>query len=658
MKFLKEKIFSVLFVCGLLAFTASGAPADEKWTEIRSENFHLVGNAAPSEINQVAVKLEQFRFVFTKLFKQFNFTAPIPTTVLVFKDDQSFHNFKPLNESGQPKEFVKGYFLPGTDLNYIALSAEANKLNDFTTIYHEYVHFLLNNTLGQNNIPPWLNEGFAEYYEQLKIENEMQVVLGEPNLRHLNVLKSLGLIPLEKFLSVDYYTLSRQPKESTIQFYAQAWAIVHLLIHDPENPPSSELNDFAKLLTKDVSIAQAFQTVYKITPEMLEKKLQKYIQNKSFAATRLRLDVTSSARTPTHAVELTEADSLAYQGDLLLHANRPYEAEKILSQALLKNPTAVLANTSMGFLQIKKKDFTEARKYLEKAVHSELNNFYAHYGYAYLLSREGMSDHGFIILYRSITAENIRKNLLKAIRLNPNYAESYHLYAFVNYVQNENLDEGLEMIEKALQIAPGNQWYQIRKAELLMKKQNFQDARAITQKVVQTAPDDQLKLYSINTLNLINNWEAQMEAAKNAEKALQNPAVTEKPLSEEEILRLNQIALREALNQALRKPQATEKRMAGLLVTVECEANQIVFTFMEKGKTYKLRSNSFNDVILTSFIPNDAGTQIGCNIQTVKKFAVLTYRPSRSSASSFLGEAVAFEFVPENFTFIEMKDAN
>lgn len=654
MNFFRKILFCVFCLFALSANLPTFAFGTEKWTEVRSENFHLVGNASAEEINQVAAKLEQFRFVFTKIFKQFNFSSPIPTTVLVFKDDQSFLKFKPLNEQGQPKDFVKGYFLPGTDLNYIALSAEANRAADFTTIYHEYVHFLIDNTLGRNNIPPWLNEGFAEYYEQFKTEKN-RIVLGAENPAHSAILKKNGLMPLDKFFAVDYYTLQRQPKENVIQFYAQAWALIHFFRHDSEGARKAELDNFAKLLTKGIAANQAFRESFGLSYEELEKALKKYVEKKSFETNLIEAAADFSPPVKTKSNEISEADSLAYLGDLLLHANRVEESEKLLLQSLSLNPESSLANTSMGFLKVKAKNFTEARKYLEKGVQNDTNNFYAQFGYAYLLSREGMSDFGFIINYMPSTADRIRAGLRKAIQLNPSYAESYHLFAFVNYVQNQNLDEGLEMIEKALQIAPGNQWYQIRKAELLMRKLDFAAARAIALKAIQTAADDQLKLYSINTLNLINNWEAQLESAKNAEKDRENPAVTEKPLSEEEILRLNQIALRESLNQALRKPRFDEKRVLGFVVKADCEANQVVFSFKNAGQTFKIKSDSFTDVIFVSFTANRAGTVFGCNTQKSEQFAVITYRPHKSGISDLIGEAVAIEFVPENFTFLEAK---
>ena len=44
----------------------------------------------------------------------------------------------------------------------------------------------------------------------------------------------------------------------------------------------------------------------------------------------------------------------------------------------------------------------------------------------------------------------MRENLRKAIALKPDFTESYNLFAFVNVVRNEGLDEAAEFIQRAL----------------------------------------------------------------------------------------------------------------------------------------------------------------------------------------------------------------
>src|SRR5215213_11356441 len=140
-------ILKILMVCALLAAANAEVSAKDEWLRIQSKNFQLVGNADDKDLRRVATKLEQFRYVFTQLFPRMNFNSPIPTRVVVFKDKKNFDQFKTI-------EWAAGYFQPGEDINYIVLTAEGTETN-YTTIFHEYTHFLIDNSLGRSNIPPW-----------------------------------------------------------------------------------------------------------------------------------------------------------------------------------------------------------------------------------------------------------------------------------------------------------------------------------------------------------------------------------------------------------------------------------------------------------------------------------------------------------------------
>src|SRR3989440_4413695 len=77
--------------------------AKDNWTSVRSKNFLLVGNASEKEIRQVGTRLEQFRETFSRLFTKAKFSSPVPTTVIVFKSNNSYKPFK-------PNPNIAGYF--------------------------------------------------------------------------------------------------------------------------------------------------------------------------------------------------------------------------------------------------------------------------------------------------------------------------------------------------------------------------------------------------------------------------------------------------------------------------------------------------------------------------------------------------------------------
>ena len=191
---------------------------------MRSRNFQLIGNAGEKEIRQVANRLEQFREVFTRLFPKAKFTAPRPTTVVVFKNDKSYSPFR-------SNQNIAGYFQPGPDVNYITLTAEVRGEQDpFTVIFHEYTHLLVNSTLG--NVPTWFNEGLAEYYSSFNISEERVVTPGKPISNHVYLLRESKMLPCRLF-QVDHNSPHYNEREKQTIFYAQSWALVHYLIHKP-----------------------------------------------------------------------------------------------------------------------------------------------------------------------------------------------------------------------------------------------------------------------------------------------------------------------------------------------------------------------------------------------------------------------------------------
>src|SRR5687768_3553448 len=154
---MKRFIFPLALTLCLLAVVShhTTVAAKDTWVSVRTKNFSLLGNGGEKDVRRVGLKMEQFREVFTRLFPNMKFKTPVPTTVVVFKSDNSFGPFR-------PKANTAGYFQAGPDVNYIALSTEGIGEDPFSIIFHEYTHLLVNNTF--ENAPVWFNEGLAEYY--------------------------------------------------------------------------------------------------------------------------------------------------------------------------------------------------------------------------------------------------------------------------------------------------------------------------------------------------------------------------------------------------------------------------------------------------------------------------------------------------------------
>ena len=171
-----------LCVCVSLCLCGSRAYAADKWVSIHTKNFTLIGNASETDVRRTGRTLEEFRSAMALVFPKVDQISAAPTTMFVFKNEDSFKPYKPIYK-GQPAS-VLAYFQPGDDVNYIAVSAGLTSPN---AILHEYVHFLLREHVG--SLPLWIREGLAECYSTFDLNGrQTEFTLGRAPEQHIATL--------------------------------------------------------------------------------------------------------------------------------------------------------------------------------------------------------------------------------------------------------------------------------------------------------------------------------------------------------------------------------------------------------------------------------------------------------------------------------------
>ena len=659
MKIYRRRLIAAA-ACLLLA--AQAAAAKDAWTMVRSQNFTLVGDASEKEIRRVGTRLEQFRDAFRRLFPRANFNSPVPTTVVVFKSHDSYKPFKPKADGKTVS--LAGYFQAGDDVNYITLTAERGGESPFRTIYHEYVHLLVNNTLGRASVPAWFNEGLAEYYSTFEVEDDRKVHLGRLVDYHIHLLRQQRLMPLAQLLSVDHYSLERNKHDVRSLFYAQSWALVHYLIIGNDGKRLPQLGEYLALTGRGVPTEEAFKRAFQTDLAGMEKELQKYVQAYSFMTKTAIFERKLEFDSQMTAAPLTEAEAEGYLGDLLLHTNRPDEAAARLERALKLDPTLAMARASLGMARLRQGRYAEATEELRRAVASGAQNYLAHYYYAYALSREGMNEAGYTPGYPAERAREMRDALRRAIQLRPDFPESYKLLAFVNLVTGEGLEEGVELIKRALALAPGKEHYALVLAQLYLRMEKFDEARRTAEQLARQNSDPSLRATAQSVLASINNFEEQLKNFKAAREAYERGAgqpalgvraeaggVPERqPGKSDDELAAE--AFTAALNDALRKPQEGETRVRAALVRIECGQKGLVFAFKAGDRLLRLTSRDFAGLHIVAF-SQEAGGELSCGPRKAEAPAVVTYRAAPDARAKTDGALVALEFVPANFKLKE-----
>ncbi|MGH9967947.1 MAG: hypothetical protein ACREBG_08980 [Pyrinomonadaceae bacterium] len=647
---MKRTVFALALIFWLLTVAPANQPVSAKdtWISVRSTNFYFVGNASEKEIRQVAARFEQFRDVFSRLLPRLNFTSPVPTTVVVFKSDSSYKPFKPVADGKAVA--VSGYFQAGSDVNYITLTSEKREENPYGTIFHEYVHLLVNNTLGKTNIPPWFNEGLAEYYSTFDIEDDRKVYLGNLITPHLQLLRSSQLFTLDKLFSVDYYSLERNKHDARGLFYAQSWALLHYLIQGNEGKRVPNLGVFLDQLRANVPAEKAFRSAFQTDYAGMQKELKDYIQRHSYRGQVVTFEKKLEFDSEMKTAPLTDAEAQAYLGDLLYHIHRLGDAKSNLEQALALDSKLAMAHASLGMVLMEQKKFSEAKEHLQHAVAENSSSYLAHYYYAYAVSREVITDGQPVYGIPAATAQKMRAELRKAIDLKPDFPQSYHLLAFLNLVTGEYLDDSIAMINRAVKLSPGSEEFLFLLAQLYMRKEDFDGARRVAEPLAASGADPQIRANAGSLLKAISSLQEQMARFRAAreEASANRPMVKQPDVQVDQTVTIKDKDPSSYLREALRTPAEGETQVEGILLRIDCDAKGITFVVKVGDGLLRLTTSSFEDVDITTFSPDVAG-EITCGLRKTQDRVVVCYSPKSDARGKTDGLVRSVEFVPKEF---------
>jgi FimV-like protein len=458
--------------------------AKGSWRSVRTNNLFVIGNADPETLQQVATWLEFFHAAFGRLVSRSVFDSSSPTTVVVFRDDASFVPFKPLYQ-GRPLNLA-GYFQPGEDLNYIAISLDPGERVSYSTAFHEYVHLHLKDNLP--GVPLWLNEGLAELYGALQFSRG-EALLGAPIPHHVYQVRSQELLPLTTLFAVDYRSPHYNEQDKSSVFYAQSWALVHYLMLGADGGRQQQFKQFLQYVSHGETPDKAIESSFGTSVAALEKDFREYVRRGEFPAQRVASadnPQAYAAFTATQRSALSDGEANYYLGDLLLHINRPNDAETYFKQAIAAEPNFIPAYASLGQLYAHQRRYAEAKKYLQRATQAP-QNYRVHYFYAYVLSREGSSATGVIKEYSPENVAMMREQLLRSIELAPDFAPAYHLLALVDLVSDKKLDEAVAMARKAQQLAPAKTSYSLLLANIYLRLGNTAAARSILEPLTRSS---------------------------------------------------------------------------------------------------------------------------------------------------------------------------
>lgn len=426
----------------LLLYLLIGVPASaaDTWIEIRSPHFTVISNAGEKRAREVARELEQIRQVFRAALPSAKQDPALPVTVFAVRDEEGLKELLPQFWEGDgPRPW--GAFFKVPDKYVIALRTDGGGSDRFQPIYHEYFHLLT--SLNLEVVPVWLNEGLAEFWSQTVIRRN-QVELGNTSPLHLQHLRR-RMMPLLELVAATGNPHESDPRRVSV-FYAQSWALTHLLMMSDENLSGREkLASYVDRIQEGQDAVAAFEAVFGQL-DGVEEELRRYVRRPKLFAMRMDVPVPADPKAfPPR--ELLASEALALRGNLLAFGARPETAVPLLEEALHLDRKSGVAMEGFGFYHFRRGAFDDAKAWFERAIQSGSRSFRSYYFVSQIEKSGG-----------DVRAPAVGDALRKAIELEPDFAPALSELASHLAARQERLEEALALAMRATELEPDNAW--------------------------------------------------------------------------------------------------------------------------------------------------------------------------------------------------------
>jgi tetratricopeptide (TPR) repeat protein len=436
---------------------------EPQWVEVRSPNFSVITDAGEKKGRDAALHFEQMRSVFGTLMTKANVNLPVPLQIVAFRNTKEMRQVAPIF-NGKPTE-VAGLFQGGEDRSFIMLDMSVD--NPWSVVFHEYAHRLMNGNLAART-DPWFEEGFAEYFSSIEVDNKEARVGRIPGETY-QILQRVGSMRVSDLFRVQQYSSTyNESGDHRTTFYAESALMVHYL-YDNGLLPKLQIY-FNSLQVDKKPVEQSVQTAFGMTPEQFDKVLRDYLNSGHYRyypiATPAGIVAAQFTVEPVSA-----ANARALVADI--HAHSPDYSGKALAefQEVLKtDPDNASALRGIGFAYLQQRNFDQAAEYLRRAVQHDSKDPRVHCYYAILLNQAGPSS-------PEKWAE-IEKELEIALALDPHLAEAYSLLGYTQAGSGES-EKAIASLKKALELSPRNESYLFNLANAYVADRNVDAAISI-----------------------------------------------------------------------------------------------------------------------------------------------------------------------------------
>ena len=304
------------------------------WKRLATPSLTVVGNARESDLRRAGTEMERFRRALGSFSSSLRLDSPVPTTVVVFRDDAAFTPFKP-RFRGKVNDNVAGDFSSREHANYLVMAPSGQHEFTMRVIFHEYTHYIVSRNI--KRIPGWLNEGLAEFYSTFAGSDvDGRTIIGRPIDYHVARLTTQPMMPLAKFMSPTAVAELRRDIHGVQLYYAQSWALTHYLLIGNQGGRRRQLAQLLSAVNAGVSSERAFVETFGPDLTVIDRELLAHIRQFKLPAIMLPPDTSTL---DAEATRMREVEAQQLQADLLLGTGAYDLSEKHVTKALSLDPT-------------------------------------------------------------------------------------------------------------------------------------------------------------------------------------------------------------------------------------------------------------------------------------------------------------------------------
>jgi hypothetical protein len=608
---------------GLLATLfclGAAAPQQTEWLRIDSPNFVIIGEVGARDLSDIAVQFEGFREALKQVLGEGATSTAVPTIVIVFPSDRAFTPLMPKLQ-GQTSE-VGGRFMGTGDINYIAIVSDGQP-GRLRLLFHEYAHLAMSNV--SRYVPPWLSEGMAEYYSTFELtRGGLEAKLGGPIESHLALLKDeKKLLTLEELLKVDHQSPLYNERDTKSAFYAQAWALTHLILRGEPNR-SQQLTAYLDRLSKGVPPTRAWQEAF--GSEDMGRELVGYIRRASFREHQVKFNDKLAALEAT-AVALSPAEAQAHLSDFLLRDRRLDEASERLALAAQLDMDSPRVIVGAALLDIARRDYVTSDKRLNALATPQdwLVAYLAGTAVAELAKQWGVLD--------AAGLETARRFFAAASAERPAFPNAVARIATLELRTAEGPSAATAAaMAHASTLSPGRPEYALLHAQVLVRRAEFAEARLVLGPLTNGPYPAQIRDGASDLMGVIPHFEAARASALLAAGAAP-PISADRGVPEAPAWPV------------YREKQAGEERLEGVLERIECVGDEGAVFHLKAGARAVTVTTAQRSKVDYIVYRDDLTGGPECGPLKEPMAVYVTWRPATDKSGAKI--AVAIEYLPK-----------